>query len=154
MPTQVLMEKIEDSLVPTDEESIVAIRQIPEHSIVKIQVSVPRNIKKHRLFFAMLKLVFENQPEPRQFPTQDKLLDALKIATGHVREVRDLLGNTHIVPDSIAFGRMDEIAFSQLFESFKQVIFERIIPGVRSRDFEQRLADLLKEPGPDQIERN
>ena len=153
MPTQLLVEKLEDALFPVDEDGKSAIRNIPEHSIVKIQVSIPRNVRQHRLFFAILKLTFEHQREPRQFPTQEKLLDALKMAVGYTREVRDLHGKIHIVPDSISFGRMDQIAFRQFFDSVVHVITTQIIPGVGKRDFEQQLADLLREPGPDQIER-
>lgn len=153
MPTQILVEKLEDALHPTDEASKTAIRQIPERTIVKIQVSVPRNIRHHRMFFALINLVFDAQREPRLFPTHEALLDALKIAIGHVREVRGIRGEIYIVPDSISFGRMDNIAFREFFDAAVRVIIEKILPGVDKRDLEQRIYDILKEPGPQQMGR-
>lgn len=151
MATQLLMVKMEDGLHPTDQESIEAIRQIPDNSIVKIQVSIPRNVRHHRMFFALINLVWQAQREPRIFPTRDALRDAIKIASGHVREVRDLQGRTHIVPDSISFGRMDNIAFKEFFDSAVRIILDRILPGVENKDLEQQIYDLLHEPGPDRL---
>jgi hypothetical protein len=153
MPTQLLMEKFEDSLHPTDQASVEAIRLIPEQSIVKIQVSIPRNVRHHRMFFALINIVWQAQREPRAFPTRESLLDALKIATGHVREVVDLQRRTHIVPDSIAFGRMDQIQFKEFFDSAINVILERILPGVGKKELEQQVYDVLHEPGPNSMER-
>jgi len=153
MATQILVEKLEDAFHPVDSESRDAMRAIPDRTIVKVTVSVPRNIKHHRMFFALIHLVFESQPEPRQFPTEGKLLDAIKMATGYVREVRDVHGKTHFVPDSIGFGRMDQIQFRQFFESAMDVINRYILPGINRRDVEQRIADILREPGPDQLGR-
>lgn len=151
MPTQMLMEKLEDALHLTDQASIEAMRQIPEKSIVKIQLSIPRNVRHHRMFFALINIVWQAQREPRMFPTRESLLDAIKIATGHVREVRDLQGRAHIVPDSISFGRMDNIQFREWFDAAVRVILERILPGVEKKDLEQQICDLLREPGPDRL---
>ena len=151
MPTQMLMEKLEDALHPADQAAIEAMRQVPERSIVKIQFSIPRNVRHHRMFFALINLVWQAQREPRTFATRENLLDALKIATGHVREVRDLQGRTHIVPDSISFGRMDQVQFREFFDSAVKVILERVLPGVRRKDIEQQIYDILHEPGPEQL---
>jgi hypothetical protein len=153
MATILLVEKIEDSLVALDAEGQRAMKDIPEKTILKISLSVPRNIRHHRMFFALLNVVFEAQPDPKQFPTVEKMLDAIKMATGHVREVRDIHGRTHIVPDSISFGRMDQTTFRQFFDSAMDVVNRYIIPGINSRDVEQRIADILREPGPDQLRR-
>lgn len=153
MPTQMLMEKLEDALHPTDQASIEAMRNIPERAIVKIQVSIPRNVRHHRMFFELIRVTFEAQREPRVFPTREALLDVIKIAIGHVREVRDLQGRTHIVPDSISFGRMDQMQFREFFDAAVRLILEKILPGVGRRDIEQRIYDILHEPGPEQMGR-
>lgn len=148
MPTQMLMEKLEDALHPTDKASIEAMRNIPERSIVKIQLSIPRNVRHHRMFFALINLTFEAQREPCTFPTREALLDALKIAIGHVREVRGIRGETYIVPDSISFGRLDNMAFREFFDSAVKVILEKILPGVEKKELEAQIYNMLHEPGP------
>lgn len=150
--TEILMEKIEDSLHPVDADGQAAIRAMPDRSIVKVKFSVPRNVRQLRLFFAMINLVFDNQREPRRFATKDDLRAAVMIATGHFHEVKNLLhGTVHIIPNSISFGAMDDMAFREFFEAFKNLVFTKIIPGVGRRDFEQQIADMLRLPGPDQM---
>lgn len=149
---KILMEKLEDALLPVDDDGRIAIRNVPDRSILRVDFSVPRNIRMHRLFFAILKLTFEAQQEPKAYPTEEKLLDALKLGVGYVREVRDIKGKEiHRVPDSISFGRMDQVAFKQFFDSVIQLIITRIVPRVSKKDFEQHLYDMLREPGPDQL---
>ena len=152
MATKLLMEKLEDALHPVDAEGLRALKDVPERAIVSVQFAVPRNIRHHRMFFSLLNVVFDAQPDPKQFPPVDKLLDAIKLATGYVREVKDIHGKTHIVPDSISFGRMDQTAFRQFFDSAMDVINRYILPGINKRDVEQRIADILREPGPDQLQ--
>jgi hypothetical protein len=151
---EILLEKLEDALHPVDEDSINAMRQIPERTIVKVKVSIPRNIRQHRLFFALIKLMWVHQLEPRQFPTEDSLRAAVLIAIGHVIEVRCYDGTTRFIPDSIAFGRMDNIAFQQLLDSAIHFITTFLLPGMGNRDLEQQVADMLRLPGPAQLERN
>lgn len=153
--TQILMAKLEDGLHPVDEAGVEAMRSIPEGGYVTIKFWVPRNIRMHRLFFAMIKLVFEHQPEPKMYATERGLREALLLAAGHSHEVINLEhGTVHIIPNSIAYGAMDQIEFRQLFESVKNIILEKILPRVRSRDLDQQVSDMLRLPGPDQIERH
>lgn len=155
MATEVLMCKMEDGLHPVDEAGIEALRSIPENGYVTIKFWVPRNIRLHRLFFAMIKLVWAHQPEPRQYATEQGLREALLIAAGHCHEIINLEhGTVHIIPNSMAFGAMDQVEFRQLFEAVKHIILEKILPRVNSRDLDQQVSDVLRLPGPDQLERN
>lgn len=144
------MFKSGEALMAADQDAVNALKAIPQGAHLTVKVSVPRNIRQHRLLFALLHIVFEAQPEPRRFPTIESLLDAIKLATGHVREVRDLHGRTHIVPDSIGFGRMDQVAFQQWFDAAKNVILDKILPGVQKSDLERQVMDLLRMHGPEE----
>lgn len=151
---ELLMIKLEDGLHPTDADGYAAIRQVSENTIVKVKFSVPRNVRQLRLYFAMLKVVFEHQKEPRQYATTNDLRDGINIALGHFHYVKNpLTGQIYTVPNSIAFGAMDNIAFREYFEAFKDFVCNKILPRVQSRDLDQAVADMLRLPGPDQIER-
>lgn len=152
--TELLMTKLEDGLHPTDQDGYMAIRQVPEHAIVKVKFSVPRNIAQHRLYFAMIKLVFEHQKEPRQYATTEHLREGINIALGHFHTVKNpITGMVYTVPNSTSFGSMDQMAFREYFEAFKDFVCNKILPRVNSRDLDQAVADMLRLPGPDQIER-
>lgn len=150
MATEILMEKLEGGLHPVDDDGIKAMRAVEENKIVKIKLSIPRNVAYHRFLFALLKVVYDAQREPKVFATTEKLLDALKIGTGYVREVRDFQGNTHVVPDSIAFGRMDEIQFREWMEQVKDLILRWVLPRVEKADFNRQISEMLRITGPEE----
>ena len=56
-----------NTFVIEGQDSIEACRKIKEGQAVKATFSVPRSLKFHRLFFALLTIVYEAQEEPR-FP--------------------------------------------------------------------------------------
>lgn len=142
------------TLIAHDERTIDHMAKIADGKYVTVAgVTVPRSVKQLRLFFAILNEVVKSQAEPRTYADAEQLLDAIKISVGHIREVRDLHGNTHFVPASIDFDTLDQVAFQEFFDKAMQLIFERIVPYSPRRDLEQRLCDMLKEIGPAQLER-
>jgi hypothetical protein len=152
--SELIMQKLEDALHPTDVDGIAAMLQIPENSFLKVKFSVPRNVKQLRLYFAMINLVFEHQKEPRSYPTRDRLREGINIALGHFHEVKNpLTGQIFTVPNSISFGAMDNVEFREYFEAFKSFVLDKILPRVQSRDLDQAVADMLRLPGPDQLQR-
>lgn len=144
--TEILMQKFEDSFHPVDAEGIAALKATPENSIIKIKFSVPRNARQLRLFFAMVNVVFDHQPEPRWFATRDKLREAITIRAGHFHEVKGPKGEVYTIPDSISFGSMDQMAWREFFDAAKNVILTQILPRVNSRDLDRQVADMLREP--------
>jgi hypothetical protein len=152
--TDLIMIKGQHGLTPTDAEGWAALRQINDGALLRVKFSVPRNVRQHRLFFALINLVFEHQPEPRQFATREALREAITVAAGHFHEVRNVInGKVYTVPNSISFGALDQPAWQEFFEAAKRVIVEKIIPGINNRDLDQAIADMLQAPGPDQMER-
>jgi uncharacterized protein DUF1367 len=152
--TELLMIKMEDGLHPTDSDGYAALRQVPENAIVRVKFSVPRNIAQHRLFFALINVVFEHQREPHMFATREALREAITISAGYFETIQNpITGLIYTRPKSIAFGAMDGVEWRDFLEAAKRVILDAILPRVQSRDLDQAVSDILRLPGPDQIER-
>lgn len=84
--TKLIFRKDESgNLVPVGDETKSAIQSLRRGEIIEAKISRPRNINHHRLFFAMLNLVLENQEKYRN--TED-LLTIFCIATGHGRWIQ------------------------------------------------------------------
>lgn len=98
-----------NALVPADFAADEFLREIGEGREVMISVRKARSPQHHRFFFAMLRKVCENSD---QWPSEEALLDDLKIAVGH-REthVNSLTGETAVRAKSINFASMEEFAF-------------------------------------------
>lgn len=82
--------------------------EIKDGREVLVTIRRPRSPAHHRWFFSMLRLVVSNTD---YWQTEEELLDALKLATGHVRRIMKLDGEIILLPLSISFAAMGEDAF-------------------------------------------
>jgi hypothetical protein len=117
---------------------------------VKVRITQPRNLKHHRMWFALLKATLDAQD---YFRTLDELHDAIKLAIGHSEERRTIAGDTYFMPRSISFAKMDQTAFSAFFDRAVELVITKVIPLVSKGDLEQRIYHILGEPGPRALDR-
>ena len=85
----------------------------------KVTITKPRNIGRHRMFFALISMVFENQ---EQYNNTDDLRHEITIAAGYFRVVKDLAGIDRKRPKSISFASMDDLEFSAYYKSVWDVV--------------------------------
>ncbi len=83
------------------------------------EVKKSRNIKFHRKFFALLKLVFDNQ---EMYHNIEDLRHDLTVAAGYYIEGVNIHGEIVKRAKSISFAKMSELEFSEYYDSIiKQV---------------------------------
>lgn len=99
-----------NSLVPADFAAEEFLSELKDGREVVLTVRRARSPKHHRWFFAMLRKVVENT---ERWQTEDELLDALKLATGHTEQRQAIDGTTYLAPRSISFAAMEEGAFTR-----------------------------------------
>lgn len=103
--------RVGDHLVPVDFAAEEFVRELPEGKEIMITVRRPRSPDHHRWFFAMLRKVVENS---ERWTSEDDLLTELKLSVGHCDQSMNLLtGEVHLVPRSINFASMDQLAFKR-----------------------------------------
>lgn len=86
--------------------------KIPSMEEALFVMQRPRNSAFHRKYFAMLKIVFDNQ---EQFKNQEHLRHYLQMKAGFVDIVATPNGTMHL-PSSIAYDKMDATQFEDLYE--------------------------------------
>jgi hypothetical protein len=101
-------------LSASDDEAVACLRRIKVGQVVRADVVVPRNLRHHRKFFALLNLVWAATD---QWESVEDLLIELKVRLGVVRDVvlRES-GEIVKVVGSISFGSMDQAEFDAFFE--------------------------------------
>ena len=151
MALTLFLSRIGNSLFAQSAMAIEQISTLQTGKEVKCVVTSPRNLKHHKMLFALLNIVWENQPDPPMFPTLESLLDAIKIATGHTREIYDLDGNLYIAPASISFAEMDQENFRQWFDKAVNVIIEKILYNLNKATVYKEVFNILGENLPDEI---
>lgn len=127
MPTSQIMVKRLGAFRPTDDEGTEAMRKIPDESLVRVSWTRPRNIKFHCKFFAMLKIILDNQTH---YQSMDELLNVCKLRIGHITIIQTPQGEERW-PASISFANMDEMEFSEFYDRAVDWTLREVIPGLQ-----------------------
>jgi len=94
-------------------------KKIKVGEIYVYEYKKPRNLKFHRKFFALIKLLFDNQ---EVYQDIEDLRQDLTIAAGYYTIRQDMHGNDVPKPMSISFSSMDEHQFNNLYNDIIDVI--------------------------------
>lgn len=113
-----------NTLVPADFAAEEFLSELKDGREVILTIRKARSPKHHRWFFAMLHKVVENTD---RWSTEDELLDALKLATGHTERRQTIDGSIYLAPRSISFAAMEEGAFTRFRRRCCYVLATRVL---------------------------
>jgi hypothetical protein len=130
------------SLHPVDEGGQDALRKIGNGELVMIEMKRPRNVKHHRMFWALMTIVWE-QMDTERYPTVEDLVAAVKISAGLRTRIELPNGETGFIPGSIAFHKMDQGAFSDFYERVCDLVAKHFLPGVTSDDLRREVSIMI-----------
>jgi hypothetical protein len=130
-------------LVPAYDDDYEEKHRLKIGKTYEVDVKEARNIRFHRLFFALINCSWEFLGEFRQeFFHNDRNVyrKAVTIAAGYSELFYSpTRGEWLEQAKSIAFGKMDETEFSTLYERVKDVIYKMYIPDNLKEEFETNL---------------
>jgi hypothetical protein len=135
-----LFRKTLSGLKPADEGAEEALRKVPLDKVVAVKIKRPRNLGHHRKFFALLKIVYENQ---EVYASEQALLAAIKIATGHCTPIQLVSGQKAFIPSSISFAAMDQAEFEAFWEKVVTLVCTKIIPNLNREDLEAEIMTMV-----------
>lgn len=146
MPAEIYMQKRGAALIPVDQASFDQLAKVRNGVEVKAVVTVPRNLRFHRLFFALIHYLFDLQDT---WPTVEAFRTRLLCGVGH-GEIVEAKGVKVMVAHSISFAKMDDVAFRELAERVIRLFCERIAPHL-SNSQRSGAYDILDGDGPPMI---
>lgn len=141
---EVLLKKTWEGFVPADEEALEALSKIKVGEVVKASIVKPRNVGFHRKFFAMARLVFDNQDQYDNFNVFLNIV--VKTITGHVDTViKEHNGKTYVayVPKSISFAAMDQHEFEDFYWRALDGLCRRYMHDTDPDTVDQRVTELV-----------
>lgn len=106
------------ALHPDGDESITEFAKIPIGKPVKVEVTRSRNIRFHRLYFALCARIAHAIGAETS-----NISDFFKISTGHTLKIRTKSYGVVEVPKSISFAAMSEDEFKAYFERCVEVAY-------------------------------
>ena len=128
---------------PADELSDEHLRAIVNGSMFRCVVDAPRNIKQLRAVHILLKKVAENLPEPIG---TEELKRVLKRRSRMFTEFVARDGSVMYELDSISPAVMDQARFTEVWNAWKQIIIEELLPGITNRDLVDAILEEMTDP--------
>lgn len=111
-------------LVPADAHAEEFVQEIAEGREILVTVRKARSPQHHRYFFALLRKVVHNTDD---WQSEEELLDALKLATGHTERRMTLDGKVYLAPKSIGFAAMEQNAFKRFYNRCCYLLATKIL---------------------------
>lgn len=136
---KILMQKHLGSLRPVDsagEEELQHLKGGP----VMVEIKQPRNANHHRLYWALISIVFRNQ---ERYPTTYALHSALKIAAGIRTEIELPNGIKGYIAGSISFHEMDQAEFSKFYDRVCDLMAKYFLDGVTSDELKREVSAMI-----------
>ena len=131
-------------LVPLGDDDYEQKRKLKLGETYSVEIKVVRNVDFHRKYFALIAYAWEflNEQETERFKDKENFRKYIEIAAGHCDVIfHPRLQEFVEIPKSIAFAKMDNTAFSDLYGRVKDVIFSIIGDRVTQEEFERLLID-------------
>jgi len=133
------LSKDEDGvLVPCDKNSRQEYQKMVTGKKYRFEARSPRNTKFHRKFFALIKVVYDQQ---EHFNSEKVLRSFLLIKAGFFNDYIGPYGQYVSIPESISFASMKQEKFEELYESVIDAAVE-FLGDVNACDYSK---DLIKE---------
>lgn len=110
--------------------------------VYKAKVTVPRNLRFHRLYFSMINCAWDLLTEKQRefFGTKESFRKTAQVAAGYCERVFHLgLRDWVEVPKSIAFDKMSGDEFEALYKGVRDVLFKVFLKHITLEQFEETM---------------
>lgn len=130
-------------LNPCNDEDYEKKLRLRPGRIYKCKVTLARNYEFHKKYFALINCAWAYQPERvvEHFKhSVEQFRKTVEIAAGHCDTVYSISLKSWIdIPRSIAFDKMDEAAFQDLYDRVKDVLFNIFLRNISEEEFMKNL---------------
>lgn len=131
MTDRLLYRRALEGFVPFNDDASDYFAGVKLGEVCELKANKVRNAKYHKRFFVMLKLVSENSNP--SISTKAAMYFA-KLVTGTGETITDSKGNTHFVPGSISFAKMDQAGFEAFVQTAIPPLVGRFMAGTAPQD--------------------
>lgn len=140
---ELLLLNTDGGLRPCYDEDYDNKKKLKLGQIYKAKITLARNIDFHRKYFALINCAwaYQNEKTTAYFKNDiNSFRKTIEVAAGHCDTLFNLRLKEWVdVPKSIAFDKMDELEFRELYDRVKDIIFSMFIKNVSEEEFMNNL---------------
>jgi len=134
------------ALLPSDQQTSETLHKLKRGDVISTnKPRKPRHPKHHRKYWAMIGLVHESTAISDQFPTTQKLHDAIKGALGYYTTIKLPDGKEFHKLDSTAFENMDQTAFEDFYSRALDIIVTQLVPHMDREDLVREMEGMIND---------
>ncbi|MEO7559011.1 MAG: DUF1367 family protein [Nitrosospira sp.] len=120
--------------------------------IAQAEMTIPRNGKFHRKFFALLSLGFDSWEPDRKRKSYkgrevaknfEQFREDITILAGYYVQTFDLKGRMTLKAQSISFANMDDIEFERLYSAVADVLLREVCKNYKNREEIDRVVNQI-----------
>ena len=130
-------------LIPCYDEDFDEKKKLKIGAYYSVEVKLLRNYEFHKKYFALINLAWEYLTEKQQdfFKTKEKFRKTIEMAAGFSEIIYSIARKEWIeMPLSIAFDKLDEAGFTDLYEKVKDVLFLTALKNISIEEFQKNLS--------------
>lgn len=132
-------------LKPLYDEDYDQKKKLKIGEIYKAKMTIARNINFHRKYFALINCAwaYQNERTTKHFKNNVECFrKTVEIAAGHCDTVYNLSLKSWVdIPKSIAFDKLKQEEFEDLYERVKDVLFSTFLKGIDEEEFLNNMID-------------
>lgn len=130
-------------LIPCYDEDFDEKKKLKIWAYYSMEVKLLRNYEFHKKYFALINLAWEYLTEKQQdfFKTKEKFRKTIEMAAGYSETIYSIARKEWIeMPLSIAFDKLDEAGFTDVYEKVKDVLFLTALKNISIEEFQKNLS--------------
>ena len=142
---EILLLNTSHGLIPIYDDDFDKKKQLKVGESYKCKITKARNIQFHKLYFALINCSWQYLNEATQSHYKNSVEQyrkSVEVTAGHCDTVFNITLKSWVdIPKSIAFDKMDELEFKDLYERVKDVIFLVFLKNITMEEFENNLVN-------------
>ena len=129
--------KQDNQLKPYYQSDMEEFKNLKNNVVYMTEFKQPRNIKHHKLAFALAKCVIANLPESSIWSGKEPyaLIKAIELQLGYVETMIKLSGEVLLIPESISFESWGQDKFAEFYSKATPIMAGMI--GVTVEELEE-----------------
>lgn len=124
-------------LVAADEDTEKYLNNRKPGDVLSLEIKIARNYENHKRFFSFIKQTFDMQDHFTEIEAYRKWIT---LQAGYFDTIIEPNGRARLIPQSIAFEKMEEDEFQELFSAAIDVFLRELGAGLTENDVLQAIS--------------
>ena len=143
---KIFVKNTSSGLIPMNDQDYENKRKLKIGEVYQVSVKLARNYRFHKKYFALINLAWEylNEKQTEMFKTMDVFRKTIEVASGYCERIYSIRKKEWFdIPKSIAFDKMSEDEFSELYSNVLDMLLKVVFFDMDEKQVENELLNFM-----------